>query len=361
MSGKLEIHQGAFCVGGKRIDRRTTSFGLYNARGFVLPQGQIRTSSWMNRPAGRVRMPGDATRLFGPALFAGSVDKQFGFVLLNSLGRLWALEQLPPETVVLFGAKPVASAASYKFVHTILRALGLPNPILILHEGNVVFDRLHIAEELFGEATGGKGSPEFYQWLDRRWPAAARPDPARRIYVTRSALGPGVGRIACEHHLEALLASEGYEIYAPEAHPLTHQVATLQGAGKLIFAEGSALHLFALLRRPGQISAVIHRRTDLPEIMRQQMADREGSPTSAINAVREHWWPPRRGDHLGVAVLDFDLLREQLREAGLINGDGWRVPTADEEAQSLAAGLLDGERLMTFEERGEWLRNKRQG
>lgn len=353
-------YRNAFCVTGARIDRRTTSFGVYDAAGHPLPDTGISTPDWTARPEPQAIPPAEAMRLFGPALFAGIADKQFGFILLNAIGRLWALEHLPPETVILLAAKPVAAPPGYGFVPVLMRALGLTNPVMITR-GDVICEELHTAEERFGESRGGVGTPEFYDWLDRRWPAADPPDPERRIYVTRGRLGPATGRFACEDWLEALLAAEGYEIYAPEAHPISHQIATFRSAGRIIFAEGSALHLFSLLRRPAQRSAVILRRPALPAVMMRQMADRAGTPTQPIAAIREIWWPPLRGEHLGLSVLDFPALGAELAKAGLIEaGARWQDPPRDETEASLRAGLAPGEALIADAGRADWLRAMRQ-
>jgi len=357
----MPAYRHAFLHPGERIDRRTTSLGLYGPEGGVLPDTAIVTSSWATRPHSLAPSPGPgaAPLLFGPALFAGSVDKQFGFVLLNSLGRLWALDGLPVQTTLVFAAKPQAKPPDHAIVAAILRALGLHHPILIT-ETAMRFESLHTAEERFGECRGGTGTAQFYDWIDSRWPAPTKPDPERKIYVTRTGLGPQAGRYACEDHLEALLQAEGYTIYRPEAHDIRHQVQTFQTAGKLIFAEGSALHLFALIRRPGQISAVIQRRTALPAVMTAQMADRAGAATVAINAVSAEWWPPRRGDHLGLSVLDFPHLRDRLADLGLIRGTNWITPTEAQVQASLAAGLAPGDTLMTTGQRADWLKTQRE-
>lgn len=352
-------HSAAFLLPGDRIDRRTSSFGVYVADGQPLPDAAIRSSSWTTVAQDRAQPVTTSPLILGPALFAGSVDKQFGFVLLNALGRLWALQDLPPETVIVYAAKPQAKPPGYGVVPLILRALGLANPVIITEQA-LRFETLYTAEERFGECRDGTGTPAFYDWIDSRLPPPGPPDPQRKVYVTRRQLGPKAGRFACEDHLETLLAAEGYDIYAPEAHSLPHQIATFQTAGKLIFAEGSGLHLFALLRRPGQLSAVIHRREALPDVMLRQMADRPGQPTHAINAVQQIWWPPQRGDHLGLSVLDFDRLRSGLVDAGLINGTAWQAPSADQVAMSLQAGLAPDERLMNTDQRADWLKQQRE-
>lgn len=167
------------------------------------------------------------------------------------------------------------------------------------------------------------------------------------------------GRYACEDHLEALLSEEGYEIYAPEQHPLEHQIDTFSRAEQLIFAEGSALHLFSLLRQPNQVSAVIQRRPDLPAVMTAQMNDRAGPGTAAVSAITRVVWAPIKGDHRSRAELDFDILREDLRSLGLIRGDRWRAPRPDEVAASLNAGLSQGDMLMDRDQHKAWQQARR--
>lgn len=351
-------HRDAFCIPAERISRIVTGFGVYGADRALLPDTGVNTSVWVTRPAATAAPVQDSSRLFGPALFAGPADKQFGFLVLNALGRLPALNRLPPETTLVYAAKRSARPSSYAALPQLLRSLGVRNPVLVT-ENALAFEALYTAPELFGEATGCKGQPEFYDWIDRRWPRAKPADPKVKLYVTRSGLGPDAGRYACEDHLEALLAAEGYRIFSPEGHSIDEQVKTFQSAGKLIFAEGSALHLFSLLRQPDQTSAVIHRREVLPQAIATQMKDRAGRPTRAVNAVTATWWPPQRGDHLGRSVLDFDLLRKGLKDAGLIAGTRWKAPTQAEVQASLRAGLADGEAVMSPEDRAAWLRSKR--
>lgn len=354
----MTAFRDAFCIPGDRISRSVTGFGVYSHAGHLLPDTSINTSVWVARPAATAAPVQDSSRLFGPALFAGSADKQFGFLLLNALGRLPALDSLPPETTLVYAAKKTARPSGFAALPQILRSLGVNNPVLVT-ENPLAFEQLYTAPDLFGEATGCTAQPEFYDWIDSRWPRPAPADPDAKLYVTRSNLGPDAGRYACEDHLERLLAAEGYRIFAPEAHSISDQVRAFQSAGKLIFAEGSALHLFALLRQPDQISAVIHRRETLPEPIVAQMRDRAGPPTVAINAVTETWWPPQRGDHLGRSVLDFDALKAGLIDAGLIGGHGWSAPDRGQVHASLRAGLKPDQDVMSAQDRTAWLRSKR--
>jgi len=352
-------YSGAFCIPGERINRRQTTFGVYDQNGALAENTEIHTSSWTALPNPTSRKPNFDLQVFGPSLFAGSTDKQFGFVLLNGLGRLWALDGLPENTTIVFGEK-FQNNLLYNFVPLILRSLGILNPIVVLRV-STWFEELHCPEEIFGEVHHGRGSSEFYDWIDERWACSKVKNQGRKIYVTRSALGPMAGRFACEDHLERQLEAECYEIYAPEKHSLQHQIETFLSAEKLIFAEGSALHLFSLIRQPHQVSAVIQRRPDFPQVMRNQMADRKGEPTIAIDAISDISWPPVRGEHFSRSELDFERLRKALKDLGLIKGEAWQSPSVEAVTASLRAGLSASDPLMSRKEHKAWKKERRRG
>lgn len=351
-------YQSAFCVPGERIDRRATTFGIFDNCGSIVENAEIRTSSWVNQPPKTMREPHTELQVFGPAMFAGSADKQFGFVLLNSLGRLWALDRLPPNQTIVYADKFIKGYVIYDFVCQVLRSLGINNPILVLR-AKTRFEDLHVPKELFGEVSDGRGAPSFYEWIDKKWGCQQVTKQDRKLYITRSELGPMAGRYACEDHLEQLLQDDGYEIYAPEKHALNHQIETLLSAEKVIFAEGSALHLFSLIRQPHQVSAVIQRRHELPPVMMNQMADREGIATVAIDAILDIRYPPRRGDHLSRSELDFSILRQELVKANLISGRNWTSPTEEILKTSMRAGLAPQDDLMSYEEHKSWKKSQR--
>lgn len=350
--------KNAFCIPGERLSRTTTSFGVYDENGLV-PHCEIETSPWVSQPQPTALPPRNAPRIHGPTLFAGSADFHFGFILLNALGRLYALGDLPENTTLFFAVKPMNGPNPIRVLPQLLRSMGIQNP-LVISEFATYFDELITVPEHFGESCGGKGSADFYRWIDRCWP----PGPINfgsKVYLTRSGLNARRGRYACEDHLETLLRAEGYTIIAPETLTLAEQVALYQTTERLIFAEGSALHLFSLLRRPGQVAAVIQRGKDLPAVMLAQMQDRIGAPPIAIDAVEDIFWPPLRGDHLGISVLDFDRLGAELAIAGLIRGDAWHPPSDGAIEASLNAALSEGQKFMRLEERNAWLRQFRAG
>lgn len=353
-----QLLNNAFSLPGERIDRRTTTFGVYRSDGAPADLCHIKTPSWTAVPQNLGRITNSAVRFFGPALFAGSADKQFGFTLLNSLGRLWALDELPPETTIVYAAKPTKEYVDFGVLAAVLRGLGLKNPVTVVKQP-AHFEELHLAEELFGETRAGRGTPQFYDWIDLRWPARVPVDPIQKVYVSRRGLGPEAGRFACEDHLEQLLIAQGYRVYEPEKHPIGHQVETYQAAGRLVFAESSALHLFSLIRRAEQHVAVVQRRRELPHAILEQLYERPGSEPRIVDAVAETWRHPRRGEHLGKSVLDFDKLGASLSAGGFIAPDGWHAPASEAVQLSLRDGLSADQPLMSEVDWRAWKKHIR--
>lgn len=344
---------------GGALSARDRSFGIYARDGALLPDCDVVSSLLTTHPQADVDLAQDYVDVDSPVLFCGLAAQQYGHVLTSSIGRLWALEHLPKETVLYFLPQRRQFLKLYPNLRPVLASLGIKNEVLLTKEPHRL-RQLHTAPELYGERFGGHGSPAFFDWLDRRWSTTGPVTQGRAVYVSRARLGPKVGRFACEEHLEGLLAAAGYEIYHPERHDLTHQVATFKDAGLLVFAESSALHLYALIRRPEQRAAVILRRKELPNLISQQLSARPGPAIAVIDAIKAEYWPPVRQDNLSVSALDFDRLRTGLIGAGLLRPTApWTAPSPEVTQASLNAILDPGETLLTVVERRQFLKRLR--
>jgi hypothetical protein len=93
--------------------------------------------------------------------------------------------------------------------------------------------------------------------------------------------------------------------------------------------------------------------------MVNQMADRTGPATVAVDAIVNVCWPPLRGDHLSRAELNFSTLCDQLVKADFISGHTWVDPSTESLTTSMRAGLSSNETLMSFKEHKAWKRARR--
>lgn len=344
---------------GQRVHGNHRIFGIYSPDGRRIPDCDIRAGGLTTEPEQFLSSSGEPRKLDGPVLFAGFAPLQFGHVLTNSIGRLWALEHLPDETKLLYFPKLLKRRLAFRFLPTVLQFLGIESEIVISQE-SLAMEQVYTASDQFGERYDGRGSSEFLDWLDRRLGTYPKVQQGNRLYVSRSKLGATAGRFACEQHLEVLLQRQGYQIFSPEEHSLQQQFETMAAAENVIVAEGSALHFLSLFKRPEQKVAVIQRRRDLPALITGNMKLRGGGNTWEIDVIREVFWPPLRSDHLSVSLLDFLGLKYALSEIGMIDSKAeWSSPTREEERRSLEAGLAEGQHMLNAEQRQKFLRSRR--
>ncbi|MEM9707150.1 MAG: class I SAM-dependent methyltransferase [Pseudomonadota bacterium] len=290
-----------------------------------------------------------AHSLAGTWLFGGIASAQFGHNVTRGMGTLWALDALPLATGIvhadLFTGQRLNPALG-----ALADAFGLENRMRVAIRATAI-EQLIIAPDLFSEATEARADPHFVDWVRRR-----RPDPqgqGRKLYVTRSRLDPKLGRILCEDILESLLADVGYEVFVPEDHSLSDQLAAYLAADKIIAAEGSALHIIPFALRPGTALAIIQRRPELPLLIENQVTSFADGPVTKIDAIARLHWPRHRRDNISLAEIDFHRLRAALIASGHLASDApWRTPTEAETKASLRRGRPSETFLSDTERRG---------
>jgi len=116
------------------------------------------------------------------------------------------------------------------------------------------------------------------------------------------------------------------------------QIAAYNAADYLVFADGSALHLYALVAKPEQRAFVIWRRK-VNSVFTWQVETFGGPRLGGKSCVKELWVRDHEPIETvqGKAVLNFPILRTQLIEAGMIGGATWQYPTDSEQQEALAA------------------------
>ncbi|MCU4653240.1 FkbM family methyltransferase [Roseibacterium sp. SDUM158016] len=292
----------------------------------------------------------------GTHLFAGIMSWHFGHFLVESLSRLWPIEA-PPEAFAsaLFVPKGPADRerSEYAFQTELLDMLAPGLPRRILTRPTRVA-RLIVPEQGFGTGTLEAGTPEFRAFLQgRNWPEPEGDTP-ERIYVTRSGLDRRKkGRVLGDVALQKFLRRRGFRILRPEKTPLHEQIRLYRGAKRLLFDDGSAVHLFGLVARPRQVAASIQRRFagDAPAIGALQLRAMADVDLKAFDAVLREWRPAAldRATAKSHGELDPRHLFEALSGYGATaTGDSpetMGLPTQDEVAADMAGlGYVAAER-----------------
>lgn len=288
--------------------------------------------------------PPPATRhLPGTWLFGGMLYGHFGHFLCESTARLWGLDLPYAVAGVIFHPKPTDGKTRRLLGPTVpwLRVAGVSTPVEATIE-TLSTDRLLIPEQGFGTGPLIAGRPEYRAYMRRRFGAEIAPDGPERLYISRSRLYSKRGRILAEDRIEFALIAEGYEIYHPQEHDITHQIARYKAARQVISTDCSALHLAAFFASPQSRVAIIARRPGptIHEFTAQYHAF-AGLEPLVINALTGLWASAdaRLAQMSEVyATLDFPATGTALAAGGFITDPSlWPAPPGEAlEAERLA-------------------------
>jgi len=297
-------------------------------------------------PAG-LEPSGDALpTLAGTHLFGGLLRHQFGHLLKQSSGRLWSLGVWPRADSVLFfvedqwrhylsrGADPLNAgwmktlfaSLGFREVHIILKPTRVENLLVPANDG--YWFGINGRHPLYDEVA-----------LPRLLDAAGGATGEDRLYVSRRAFTDGkegTGGILLEGVIERNLLRDGYAVIHPETLDLTRQIALYASARRIVCPDISALHLLALVGRPGQEVCIVNRRTN-PAYHRHfvdQLSCLGLSVSVADHIDRVETRELRGGRKVDMTVLDLDRLGTSLREAGFLGETRWLSPSgSDIEAE----------------------------
>jgi hypothetical protein len=253
----------------------------------------------------------------GPAIYGGVMGPQFGHVISQSIGRLWVTERLPPKIPIVFANANPGFTQIPGYFFDFVRAMGIANPLTLVTRPTQI-EELYLGPDLCNLQRRPTADPHYLDWLGRHLPAAEL-DPDLRLYISRSGIGPSYGQFLQERLLETALEAEGYRVIQPENLPLLEQMDLYRRAQKLVFADGSAVHLWSLLASADQQAAIILRRPWLRNfkfwfrsfnlvkvrILDRIVANFTGSGTAGRRPA---------------ALLDMQALWEDLREDGFHEG-----------------------------------------
>lgn len=274
----------------------------------------------------------------GSYIFGGLLQNEhFGHFISESISRLWALNHLSLDfqSIVYFLRKPQRPVA--QFAIDFLRLLAPEKRIYIVKEATR-FELLAIPQEM---SKGGYvyGYPQMRRLCDRLYsdkPRSAGMGFGKKIYVSRSKLSRGEGGILSDLRIDEYLEAEGYTIIHPQLLSVEQQLKAYEEAEQIIFADGSAVHLFALVCRPSQKVFVIWRRNKYG-IFDWQVKSFGGPTLEGEHCIQRLWIPELDAPDTsrGKAQISFRALSKQLRERGFIFGNPWDEPSESDIQREL--------------------------
>ncbi len=292
-------------IGVRRVDGTTARFG---------------TDIFLHRRSRPVRFSEVKTtpeHRAGCCIYGGVIGPGFGHLLTQSTGRLWLCD-LFPDAPVLFVSSRRGLTQVPEYFEQALRQLGIRNPVELICQ-SVQVEKLVVGEEQCNLHRRPSVLPYFSAWLRTHRPA--RPlEAGLRLYVSRAKLSLANGQFLQETVLEEFLQQQGYRVIHPETMSIDAQMSAFGSAEKLVFADGSAVHLWSLIARPDQHAAMILRRPLDSHIARWF----QGLPDVTLDYLDARMADfSRRGgpSNTSVALLDLQAVCAALRRLGFLATD----------------------------------------
>jgi capsular polysaccharide biosynthesis protein len=157
-----------------------------------------------------------------------------------------------------------------------------------------------------------------------------------KVYISRSKLKGNEGQILAEEILEASLVKEGYVVIHPQELNVKEQLFYYANADKLIFADGSAFHLYVLVANENQNSFIVWRRKKHFDFD-MQLRSFIGKLTYGEPCLLGYYTPEKEQHNSArhKAKLDYQALKHQMIEYDFIDGKTWIMPTDSDYSEEI--------------------------
>lgn len=334
--------------------------GVLDRDGRYCPQGAL----WRKyRPlTTEPPMPAEVPdTLPGRWLWGGVLWAHFGHFLVESSARLWALDQIdrPVDGILFIPKRPKVGDMVRGFQRDFIGLMAPGLPIRVA-DAPLRVEELVVPGQGFGLGKITAGTRKFRDAIHHRFAKDVKPEGPEKIYISRSELGLGKGGLLGEERLEDLLRAEGYEIFHPQNHDIATQLARYKAAKKVIAADGSALHLFAMVGHADQpVAMILRRQSGANNLLAGNVAHFCGSEPVVIGALRTEWVKAKqkKSNRLSFGEIDHEVLGRVLGEAGFVRpGLRWPRLTEAERQQILTEKGLGGNE--TFVESPYYVRQR---
>ena len=320
--------------------------GVLHSDGSYCPEGAL----WRKyRPiTTQPPMPEDiGETLPGRWLWGGVLWAHFGHFLVESASRIWALAELEkPVDGILFIPKRPRVGEEVRGFHREYMGLMQPDLPIRVTANPARVEELVVPGQGFGLGAITSGTKKYRDAVHSQFARDVKPDGPEKIYISRSKLGLAKGGLLGEERMEDYLREEGYEIFYPEQHSLTVQLARYKAAKQVIAADGSALHLFAMVGRPDQpVAMVLRRQSGIDNMLAKNVAEFCQSKPLVIGALRTEWVPTRKqkSSRLSFGELEHSVIGRALQKHGFISdGSHWTALSDEERLQALKDKGLGG-------------------
>ncbi len=313
-SQSVRTFQDAFVVPPPRTGK-TLETGVFSKdRDLIARAAMWRREALVTLPP---PFPGDVTdRLEGRWLWGGVAYNHFGHFLVESLSRLWAVEDA--HDGILFvprdPAKPQLSGYQADLVQQIAGdcpVVMVDRPLQVAH--------LDVPGPGFGLGRIAKGTKMFRAHVAAHFGRDIAPEGPEDLFISRARLGTAQGGFVGEDLLDRRMEDAGYTVFHPETAGIGEQIARYKAARRIVALDGSALHLVAMVARKDQDVAVILRReSGKSSSLRRQLEFFAGRMAHIVQGLDDSGKAETVGKKRRISDLNFEQIGQGLYAGGFL-------------------------------------------
>lgn len=262
------------------------------------------------------------------AFWCGHVDQHFGHQIADFSMRIIPSRFIDPKAKLVFstGTKP-----ALPWFVDLMRWCNVEPGSLFVVQQPIMFRHLSVVgqpEQLWGAAAPAE---EHLDVMDRfmatkpKLPVASD----KIVFVSRAAIHASKSRFAGERYIEQCVEEAGGFVFRPETASIAEQMTVYRSAKRLVFSQGSALHLLQLTGRGLGAVYILESRPGAsnflpflqPRCKLVQLLNVAPRLIAGLNIYGE------REDPAGIGIARPELLVQVFREAGLDIGPCFRNET----------------------------------
>ncbi len=341
LTPKIQLVSDALLISAGPKER--TASGVFNPDGTIVESAIHSRNTPFNLPVFRIIKD---TKFIDSCIFGGFLfAPHFGHTIVESTARLWAARYLVDSSYPIVFLPGLDSTVKIpQFFKDLVYLLGLESPLYLV-SNSLRCRKLFVPSQLFGLGKYLDSHPEFitffHQLRSKKRSGGSKFD---KVYVSRANYPLHHGSLICEKHLEDNLRQQEYEIVHPERLSIEEQIAIYTNSDTLLFSEGSALHLFAMVAHKHQKVGIICRRWSAQQFV-NQINSFCGLNAKTFQNVTDYILPQDHHHPIAnsAAVINFENLKADLVKAGFVNKDSpWYSPTKkhfDEEIKIYASAF----------------------
>ncbi len=267
------------------------------------------------------------------AFWGGLVDQHFGHQIADFSMRIIPSRFVDPKARLVFsiGAKPPPP-----WFLDLLGWCGVERGSVFGVRQPTMFRHLRVVGQ--PEQLWGAGAPagEHLDVMDRFMAAKPKLSAAidKVVFVSRAAVPASKARVAGERYIEQCVEEAGGVVFRPETASIAQQMTVYRTARRLVFSQGSALHLLQLTGRGLGAVSILESRPGVSNFLpflqpRCKLAHTMNVAPRLVAGLNIHG---EREDSAAIAVARPELLVREFREAGLDIGRGFREEAFRREA-----------------------------